>query len=59
MPETRSSDDTVDSSSLDDRDIQMISINDADEGQQVRISDHLYLDSDESIDDDVTVEETR
>ena len=37
----------------------MISTNDADEGELVRIINHLYLDPDEGIDEDVTVEEPR
>ena len=53
MPETRSFDDTGDSSSSEDSDIEVISTIDADEDELVRISNHLYLDSDASIDDDM------
>ena len=53
MPETRSFDDTGDSSSSEDSDIEVISTIDADEDELVRISNHLYLYSDASTDDDM------
>ena len=53
MPETRSLADTGDSSSSEDSDIEVISTIDADKDELVRIGNHLYLDSDASIDDNM------
>ena len=53
MTETRSFDDTSDTSSSEDDDIEVISTIDADEDELVRISNHICLDSDASINDDM------